>query len=471
VGRLRDSLAGIFAILGCKKETSVAGAAVIVTAILATHVAAQTPGASSGPSSPGDRPSEPRAPAAGESFGVDLSTSINSSFARDRNVGVTERPHEGYEAKGIRLGGFLAYPKVTAEARHSDNIYATETQKVGDTIWMVTPEIDLVSNWPRHAVNAYARAAFNRYTKATDENTSDYAVGVSGRADLLRFSNVTANVDWSRLTEPRTSPNSIGVAAKPVRYDLGVVGLRGQHEVNRLRLSGGYNLQHFTYSNPPRIGSGVVDQSFRDRDIHLLTGRVDYAVSPATSWFVEMDANSRNYKHVAVGDVGRNSAGVQALGGVNFEISALLRGELGLGYLRQTFDDSRLKAVKGFGARSKIEWFPTQLTTVTLEGARTVEDSAVAGSGAYVASHGELRVDHELLRNLLLAAKGGFGVDRYKDINRTDNRVSAGFSATYLLNRAFGLTGSYNFDKRKTVRGTGSNFKENQFLLTLTAQF
>jgi hypothetical protein len=406
-----------------------------------------------------------------ERGGLALETQANSSFARDRNVSVTQRPHEGYEARGLRMGAFLAYPKLSVTAEHNDNIFATQHNKVSDTVFRIMPEVNLNSDWSRHAVNAYARAIVNKFDKYSSEDTTDWALGANARIDALRFSNITAAVDWARLTEPRTAQNGAGNAAKPVRYDLTSIALGGQHELNRLRLSGKYVFDNFNYDDAPRIGGGVVDQDYRDRRNHVLTGRVDYAVSPDTAWFIEVDGNRHDYRHAPVGGLNRDSKGVEVLGGVNFEISALMRGEVAAGYLHQTFKDARLRNINGFGARGQVEWFPTQLTTVTLNGARSIEDSAVPGSGAYLSTNVGAQVDHELMRNVILSGRAGYGNDRYKDVNRTDHRTTAGVSGTYLLNRGVGVTGAYSYDKLKTVRGVGNPYTENRLSVTLTAQF
>jgi len=454
------------------RRALVAGAAMVIAAGSASYVFAQTAGPPAGtPTTTTTGAQQGNGPPGADQSSLNIQTGAQSSFARDRNVSVTQRPHEGYEAKGLRMGAFLAYPKLSVTPEYDDNIYATETNTQSDTVWHVTPEVNLASDWSRNAVGAYAHAILNRYQKRSEENTTDWGAGVNGRIDLLRFSNITANVDWARLTEPRTSPNSPGVAAKPVRYDLWSAGVDIQHEINRLRLGGHYGYQNFSYESPPKIGGGVVAQDYRDRTSHTLSGRLDYAVSPDTAVFFELDGNKRDYRHRITTDVNRDSKGVQGLVGVNFELSALVRGELAGGYLRQTFSDSRLRTVKAFGARGKVEWFPTQLTTVTLNAGRTVEDSAVPAEGAYLSNNLGAQVDHELLRNVILTARAGYGVDRYKDINRTDHRTSAGLSGTYLLNRTLGLSGAYSYDKTKTVRGTGNNFTDNKVSVTLTAQF
>lgn len=407
-----------------------------------------------------------------ERGGLLLPTEAASLFARDRNVAVNQRPREGYEARGLRMGTFLAYPKLSVTAEHNDNIFATDGAEVDDLIWRVTPEIALNSDWSRHALGAYARTVLNRYQDFDSENTTDYGAGVNGRLDLLRFTTLNGSFDWASLTEPRTSPDSPGTAAEPVQYDLASLRLIGEHTVNRLRFQGRYAFQRFDYETPPRIGGGIVDQTFRDRNVSMLSGRVDYAVSPDTALFFEVIGNKRAYDVPGTAtEVNRDSDGVQFLAGANFELGAVTRGEVAVGYLKQSFDDPRLDEIDGFGARAQVEWFPTQLTTVTFNGSRTIEDSATPGTGAYLSSNIGAQVDHELMRNVILTARAAYGEDEYDVIGRRDERQTAGLSATYLLNRSIGLTASYSYDRRDTVKGVGNDFKANKIAATITAQF
>lgn len=396
-----------------------------------------------------------------------------SNFRRDRNVSVRQRPHPGYEALGLRAGAFMVWPKVSASVERNDNIFATATNEQDDTIFRVTPEVSATSLWSRHALNAYARATVNRFADFETENTEDYSVGANGRIDVLRTAQINAGVDWSRSTEPRTTATSEG-QARPVQFEVTSAYLAGAREFNRLRLSSRLATQHFVYLSRP----GNRPQDDRDRTVTTLTGRADYALSPDTAFFVQVAGNKRAYRlenppaAAFPAFVDRDSEGVEILAGANFEISALMRGEIGLGYLSQEYDAVAFNKIDGFGARGQLEWFPTQLMTVTLTGSRTVEDAGIPGSAGYLSSNIGGQVDYELLRNVIITGRAGWGEDEYKGIDRTDKRNTAGVSATYLMNRNLGVTVSYDRFKQ-TSRGSagGNDFTVNRVGATLTLQY
>lgn len=395
-----------------------------------------------------------------------------NNFSRDRNISVSQRPHPEYQALGAHVGSFTLFPKLTTTVESNDNIYAQDATTTSDTVWHVQPEVDLVSNWNRHSLAFYARGSLNRYSSHDTENTDDYGVGAIGRLDVTRDAHVDGGASYSYNTEPRTSPNSPTGSLEPTRYGLTSANIGATKDLNRLRLSTRVDYAKFNYEDTRSL-VGTIDQDYRDRTQTSLMGRADYAVSPDTALFLEVVGNKRDYRlDKPVVALTRDSSGVQVLAGANFELGAVTRGEIGVGYLKQDYSDPSLKDVSGFGARAQVEWFPTQLTTVTLTGARTVEESANLTSAAYLSNNVGVKVDHELLRNVLLTASVAGGKDEYQGIDRNDKRLNAGLSGTYLLNRNVGVTVGYTYAKQTTSGlQKGAAFEVNKVGATLTLQF
>lgn len=396
-----------------------------------------------------------------------------SNFARDRNISVRARSHPGYEALGVRMGAFTAYPKVAVGAEYNDNIYAGSANTVDDVVWRVQPEVVAVSDWSRHSLQGYARGVINRYNDFDGENNSDYTVGTTGRLDITRRANVSAGAEYASLTEPRTSSSSPVLAAHPIEFDKTSGFIAAGQEFNRLKVSARVDYSKFDYQDGRTVGGVNVEQDDRDRTNTSLMARADYAVSPATAIFLEVAGNKRDYRLAkpAVALI-RDSDGVQALAGANFELGAVVRGEVGIGYLRQSYDDPAFKDITGLGARAQVEWFPTELTTVTVNGSRTVEDSGIPGSSGYLSSNIGGQIDHELMRNVLVSGQVSYGKDEYEGVDRGDKRLNAGVSATYLMNRHVGLTVGYSyFDQKSDGLAATGDFKVNKVGASVTLQF
>ena len=358
-------------------------------------------------------------------------------YVRDRNISVTQRPKPEYDAAPIRLGAFVVSTKIGASVEYNDNIYADNGDKTSDTIVHVLPSIAIQSDWSRNQVSAYAKAVGSYYSKHDDENTTDYDVGAAGRLDADRSLGFAGGVDYQRDTEPRTSSSSPTLSAKPVRYDLADGFIEGTKEFNRLRLTAKGSIDDFTYDNTAT--STGIEVYEKDRSHTVYTGgfQAEYAYLPDTGLLASLVTNSRDYRDALPGEILRNSSGYEATVGANFDLTHLARGQIYVGYLEQKYDSSQFKKVSGLALRGQVEYFLTQLTTVTLAGSRTVQDSGIFNVGGYLSNNVSLTLDHELLRNLVLSGAVNYGYDDYQNYDRSDKRFGFSAGADYLLNRAF----------------------------------
>lgn len=394
-------------------------------------------------------------------------------FARDRGVAVRDRPHPGYEVSGVPLGGFTVFPKLEIGGEYTDNVYATNTGAVDDLILRVKPELAVSSDWSRNALSAYARGTLSRFKDYETENTDEYGVGATGRLDFSRATQVTGGADYARIAEPRTSASSQTQSADPIEYDLSSAYIAASRTSGRVRLSGRGDVRAFDYADGTSVTGVNIDQDNRDRTVSSFTGRADLAVSPASAFFVQATGNERDYDVASTPTAAaRDSSGYEILAGANFELGAVARGEVAVGYIDQSFDESVYGNVSGLGARALVQWFPTQLTTVTATGARTVEDSAIVGSGGYLSTSLGLQIDHELRRNVIVGAQASYGQDDYEGLDRKDDRLGASVSTTYLVNRHLGLSlTASHFEQDSSGAASGASFNINKLMVSLVTQF
>lgn len=410
-----------------------------------------------------------------------------TNFKRDKHTSVRQRPRPDYEAAGVRLGAFLAYPRITAEVERNDNIYAVATGEETDTIWRLKPELALRSDWSRHALGAFASANIIRYSDFDTENAEEYTFGANGRLDIVRGASVTGLLQHQELVEPRSAPTSPISSLAPIQYALTTGSLTGVKEFNRLRLTGKLESRLYDYDDG-RIaliggGTAALDQDFRDRDEFYYGGKADYAVSPDTALYVALTGNTKRYDTLSTGGLNgasfsRDSDGYVLSVGADFELTQAIRGQIDAGYMRQSYDDWRnfgtldSKEIDGFSTKTQVEWFPTELTTVTFNGARSIEESVVSGSQGFISSNASLGVDHELLRNVLLSAQASYGNDDYAGIDREDKRRGAKASVVYLLNRRVGVFLTYTYLKQESEGAQAArSFTNNKLAASIALQF
>lgn len=395
------------------------------------------------------------------------------NFSRNRNTSVQQRSRPAYEAAGVRSGAFLIYPRVELSAESVDNIYATETGTVDDTVFRLRPELSVESDWNRNLMVLYARGSVSRYSDNHDENTDEFGLGGSARLDVSRQSSIAFGSDFASGYEPRSAPSAPRNAASPTALDMSQAYISASRSAGYVKLSGRADWRALDYGDG-RTGLGaVIDQDHRDRDVASLSGRLDLAVSPDTAFFVQATANERTYDvRGAPTTPSRDSQGAEYLAGASFELSAVIRGEVAVGYIEQRFDHPGFQDISGLGVRVQVEWFASELTTVSLAGGRTVEDTPVSGVGAYAANSTSLGVDHELLRNLILTGRLTWSQDDYEGVDRQDVRFGATLGATYLLNRNLGLNTTVStLETRSRGFVRDQDYSVIKLAISLVAQF
>jgi hypothetical protein len=400
-------------------------------------------------------------------------TAIQSPFGRTQNVSVLERPRPELEALGLRSGGFLIFPKASLSEAYEDNVFASETNRQTDWITSFAPSLVAESQWSRHQLQAHLSADTFRYANFSTQNNTTYSAGAAGRLDVVNGTAITGGIAYDRLVEPRTAASALVNERDPVKYDQIAVDLGGQREVNRFKLTAAAHYRSYDFKNNQAITGGVINEQYRNNQTWEESVRADYAVSPALAVYATAVHNSWNF-HAPLTrtDVDRDASGYQVAAGVDFEVTRLVRGQIQAGYLDESFKDARVGDASGLGFLGKVEYFPTQLLTLTFNAARQVNPTGLIGAAGALHSEFGAQADYELLRNLILSASAHRLHDDYRGLDRTDNIWTGQLGANYLINRRIGLNLIYNYYNQKSEGlARGLNFAVNRVQLGVVVQY
>jgi hypothetical protein len=393
-------------------------------------------------------------------------------FARDQNISVLDRPRPEYAALGLDVDSFRIYPELDTSLEYNDNIYAVPTNTTSDEIFHISPAATATSNWSRNQLAFFARGSFNEYVDHSTEDTDNYAVGTSGRLDVTDYLGLAAGASYEHDSESRTSPNSPTEAVHPIQYDLTSAYLVGATEFTHVRLSARFDFQDYNYQNGQFPSGAPLYQMDRDYAVDTGTFRAEYALLPGASVFANIVVNHQQNYNLLLTDISRTNGGYEATVGTNFDITHLMRGEVFIGYLDQSFQNAAYKEISGVSLRGYVQYFPTELVTLTLSGTRIPVDSDIIGAGAYLDSNLSLRADYELLRNLLITGTVTYENDDYSGISRQDNRNFESVSATYLLNRRVGVSLTYQHTQDDSSGAlSGLSFDINSLTAGLTLRY
>ena len=395
-----------------------------------------------------------------------------NDFARDRDLGVLDRPRPEYDALGVPVSTFLLYPRLNVVTGYNDNIFATDTAVKGAGFVQLQPSAALRSQWSQHELDLNAHASINRWFSQGSEDTDDYGAALNGRLDVLASTKITGGASYDLETEPREAETSARNTVNPVQFGLWTAQLAGSHQFNRLQVSLSGTFDSYNYIDGRDALNNIVDEHYRNVQDYGETLRADYALSPDTALFVSGNLNQHNYStQPPLVPFNFNSHGSEILGGVNFQITSLVTGEVGVGYYQQDFSHIVNQNLGGLAVHATVQWFPTELTTVTLKVNRLVQDSAIQTSAGYVDTGGQFEVDHELRYNVILSGLFSYNHDSYQGLDRTDERWTAGIGAKYLFTREVGVGLNFNHDSQVSSGANRFiNFDINRVMLNLVLQ-
>ena len=391
-------------------------------------------------------PASAQAQNVGDNF---VKPSLPLEYDRGQNTGVLDRSRPEYEAGGIRVSAFRLHPRIEASTGLTDNVYQLSA-RTSDAFAVLAPSLQLQSTWSRNALNLDAGADLLRYAKQARRDTDGWHVGADGRYDIGGAGAIAVSARTERATEPATSAAYPTAAAQASQYQVTTAHVAPSYAMGRVKLQAAYDFTPYSFDPYSTFAGTLVDQSNRNSSTQSGTMRGEYAITPDTSVFLQANFDWLTYSHPLLAGVpNRDSNSYRVLGGLSFDLATKLRGSVGLGYMARNYNDPLLyRPVSGLTAEMRVDYFLDSLTTVTLTGRRVIEDAAYVNTSGFVATSAALRVDHEVLRNLLLNVQAAYERDAFNGVSQSVNVVRLSAGARYLMSRAVGLGLSVSHDAR-----------------------
>jgi hypothetical protein len=386
---------------------------------------------------------------------IDLRNPVSSSNGAVAGQSIAQRPRPEYDPTPLDVGSFQLFPSLELGTVFDTNIYSQRDGEKSDYVWTVRPGVSAFSNWGRHALSFGAQGDFGFYTFHNRENFYNGILNMSGRFDLANRTYVDYGADYQRLSEERGSPEATSSALEPTtlnyyRAYAGFLRKQGKFDVRSQ-----YSVRRFDY-DPVETGLGEVNLNFRNKTVHGVTGEIGYEVMRYWRPFVRGGYNWRDFEVNSV----HNSQGFDTVVGTGYEFGGgKVTGEVYAGYMSQDFTNWNANGVPNstndvkFGGN--VLWNVTGLTSVLGEFNRSLEDTTTTGYRSFISTGGSLTLQHELKRNLLVEAKGGYTRYDYNGApERQDHNYEAGAGARYYFNRHFYGDLQYDFSDRVSSIGT-----------------
>lgn len=360
-------------------------------------------------------------------------------YSRDKYTAVLDRSQPEFDPEPVRLGTFMVRSAAELGVSYSDNVYVISQNEESGAIGHVGVSASGDTTWSVHSLGFDVSADRNEYFDQGDESNTDLRGRLRGRLDVSRNFSIGGAVFAEERVEPRTDVTNVFSPDRPIEVSVQGADINLNYVNDRFRWTNGIGVRDEEYEDGRQIGTGVpIDQTYRNRTVMDGRTRLSYAVSPNFAVFGQATYEQREYETEQVfGGLprSRDSEGYTVSGGVDFELNALVRGDVAVGYLNETKDDGYFQDVSGLSFDGRLQWFPTQLTTLTFNGNRRVVDTGLFDAPTAVEGRLGARVDHELRRNIVLSANVGYSDYTYEEIDRKDEVIDFGASATYKMNR------------------------------------
>ncbi|MGQ0533361.1 MAG: outer membrane beta-barrel protein [Caulobacteraceae bacterium] len=381
-------------------------------------------------------------------------TQQTSDLASDQPVSVRDRDRPEYDAPGRRLGTFNLNASLDLAVASTDNLFAApdgSPSDVDDIIYTVAPTARLESDWSRHMVALEGGATLRSHQDFSNEDANDHYVRGQGRFDIGDSTAIRGSARFAHQVTPRTDPDSPFVG-DPVEYDRVDTGLGVEHRFARFRVGADAVRSEYDYDGA---------QNFRDNEESVLRGRLDADLTGRIGMMLQASIDDREYKNSPQFD----SEGQAYLVGVTLDTD-LMRGEVAVGQFDREYAGVA-QSFEGVAVSGRVEWFITQLTTITLDARRDADDQIGATSGEpYITQEYGARVDHELRRNVLLTAAVRGGNRDYENIAREDDYIEWEAGADYFLNPHAAVRFRYEHDEVDSP--AYRDYEANRFTLGLT---
>jgi hypothetical protein len=398
----------------------------------------------------------------------DLSDPNAREEVQPEDMPVKNRQQPGYEPVGIRAGSWMFNPSLISGGFFDSNVFSSNTNKQSDFAAVFEPSLRAHTLWERHGIDLKLDAQSTVYNENSSLNQTNASIKGNGWFDIAHDMAVLTSFQVAHLNEGVGTVSSPANAIAPTPYDLLSGDVTFRKQFNRLTTSFGTSIDSYNFGSTRAQDGSVINQDSRDGQIYGVHGRVDYAFSSKLGWFTAVEGNERNIRGVPGQSL--DSQGYRALSGFTFGLTSLITGEIGGGYVNQTFVDPTIGTIEGPTYRAMLTWRPTPLVDVHFKAEQLVTQTSDTSSTGVLANALQLGADYELRRNVIISLAAGYENDRFFGQPRVDKVTTTDARIKYLINRFGAVSLFHRYSERNSNIPTFS-YDKHQVGINVTAQF
>jgi hypothetical protein len=356
-----------------------------------------------------------------------------------------------YDPLGVTLGSVIFYPYVQASGGFDDNPNRLPPEYNPRPSAFIRGEggVKVKSDWSRHSLQGELRGGYSDYVDYQKASRPDASGQVTARYDVTQDTAIDllgkTSLDTTRPGAPSlfTGQPQVYITNRPATLGVGVQAGPTQ-KFGRLALSLRGTYDRVWYQNGRYSDGGTLDlarSSYNDFGALL---RASYEATPDLIPFVEGTFDSRVHDFPTdFNGFYRDSKGYIVRGGTQINISELVKGEVSGGYGQRDYQDPRLTPLRGPVIDAALIYTPSALTTVTLRGATSMNETTLAYASGALTQSITATLSHDLLRNLNITATGSYFTNNYQGTYVRERGANLGVKLEYKVTRTVSLRASY----------------------------
>ncbi|MEP6355458.1 MAG: outer membrane beta-barrel protein [Hyphomicrobiales bacterium] len=368
-----------------------------------------------------------------------------------------------FEPLGVRVGKYILRPALEVDTGYTTNS-TNDVTGSSSAFVSIRPELNIESDLARHALGLQVDAGLDRFASGDDSSDLEVTINATGRFDVDEDTSITGTLNFVAAEDDLT-----GVSDDPLETTT-TASLQLDHALRQIDTRSQVRVSR--NSNGSFVDAAGVTDDQEDLNSVLFGANLRGTLRSGGAFepFVEADV-SREIFDEDVDDLGngRNVTELRGIVGVEIDRGEKLTGDIGLGFAQALVDGDGIEDFGAFVAEFNLNWSPQRLTTVTFNGATTLDafpSIATPGDTTYTFN---LNASRDIRDNLTATAGSGllFQVDGAS--RDTDTTFTAGLGLEYQLGRNFGVALNYNYAQQFTADG-GADFTSNTFTLGLRAE-
>ncbi|MBV2187234.1 MAG: outer membrane beta-barrel protein [Rhizobium sp.] len=368
---------------------------------------------------------------------------------------------------GVRLGTMVLRPSITEKLVHERNNSGGE--RTNRTFSETGLKGSLTSDWSRHELTIGGEGYWQKNLSGDGATDPRANINADLRLDLADDTVAHIKGGYAFSREDSDDPNAISGASVQSGIHQYTGGLSVEHDFGRLRGTIAADVTRAQYSDAELSDGTSLSLSDRDRWAGELRGRVGYEISPALTPFIEVAIGKITYDEKRdTSGYARSADTYAARAGVAVDFGDKLKGELGIGYERQRFEDSRLDDLAAVTVDGNVTWSPRQATDVDIGLSTTIDPSTTAGLNGSVIYALNSAVQHQLRSNLVLRLANAVEWTQYPGSASTEDSITytTGAGLTWSINRYLELTTDVEYERKEQNGSSGSDVLTTSIGLT-----